>query len=66
MTRVAWLNEVMWTELFMENRDYLTEEIRFLREELKKYQNALEQQDFEKMRELLREGKERKVEVDGR
>ena len=50
----------------MENRDYLTEEIRFLREELKKYQNALEQQDFEKMRELLREGKERKVEVDGR
>ena len=66
LTRVAWLNEVMWTELFMENRDYLTEEIRFLREELKKYQNALEQQDFEKMRELLREGKERKVEVDGR
>ena len=66
LTRVAWLNEVMRTELFMENRDYLTEEIRFLREELKKYQNALEQQDFEKMRELLREGKERKVEVDGR
>ena len=66
LTRVAWLNEDLWSELFMENRDYLIDEIAFLRDELRKYQEALEQEDLNSMRELLREGKERKVEVDGR
>ena len=27
LTRVAWLNETMWTDLFLENRDYLLEEL---------------------------------------
>ena len=27
MTRVAWLNETMWAELFMENKDYLLQEL---------------------------------------
>ena len=27
LTRVAWLNEHMWTDLFLENRDYLLEEL---------------------------------------
>ena len=29
MTRVAWLNEDMWTELFLDNPDYLAEEVAF-------------------------------------
>ena len=66
LTRVAWLNEEMWSALFLENRDYLIEEIQFLRDELKKYEDALEQEDQEYLKALLKEGKERKVEVDGR
>ena len=66
LTRVAWLNEEMWSALFLENRDYLIEEIKFLRDELKKYEDALEQEDQEYLKALLKEGKERKVEVDGR
>ena len=56
----------MWSALFLENRDYLIEEIKFLRDELKKYEDALEQEDQEYLKALLKEGKERKVEVDGR
>lgn len=66
LTRVAWLNEEMWGELFMDNKDYLVQEIQFLRDELKKYEDALLQDDLAELKALLKEGKERKVEVDGR
>ena len=57
MTRVALLNENMWSELFMENSDNLTTEIDLLINELTKYRNALVNGDREKMTELLREGR---------
>ena len=37
MTRVARLDENMWTELFMENRDFLSEQLDILIENLQKY-----------------------------
>ena len=57
LTRVAYLNENMWTELFMDNRDNLLREINGLIENLSKYSEALENEDSEKLRELLIEGK---------
>ncbi len=64
MTRVAWLNPDMWTELFFENKDNLLKEVDILMEELKKYRDALENDDRETMRDLLDEGKRRKEEID--
>lgn len=63
LTRVAWLNAPMWTELFSENRDYLIAEIDGLTEELKKYRDALAADDRETLCALLEEGKKRKEEV---
>jgi hypothetical protein len=37
MTRVARLNEYMWTELFMDNSEYLTEEVDALIDRLAEY-----------------------------
>lgn len=65
-TRVAYLDANMWTELFMENKDYLKKEIDVLCEELKKYSKALEDNDADRLHQLLEEGKERKMEVDHR
>ena len=65
LTRVAWLNETMWTELFFENADYLTGEIDFLIKELSAYREALSNGDREGMKELLREGRLCKEAVDG-
>lgn len=65
-TRVAYLDADMWTELFMENRDNLKFEIDTLIAELQKYSDALDNQDADRMRELLVEGRERKVEVEKR
>lgn len=63
LTRVAWLNAPMWTELFLDNRDYLTEEIDGLTAELQKYRDALAAGDRETLCALLEEGKKRKEEV---
>ena len=64
MTRVAWLNEKMWTELFFENRDPLMFEIDTIINSLKEYRDALEDGDREKMMTLLRDGRIAKEEID--
>lgn len=64
MTRVAKLNENMWTELFFENKENLLIEIDGLIERLKEYKTALYQDDKETMFQLLKEGRERKAMVD--
>ncbi len=62
MTRVADLNNEMWTELFLENSDYLAEEIDTLAENLKKYSEALKNNDRDALNSLLLEGKQSKRE----
>lgn len=57
LTRVAWLNEKMWTELFIENGDYLAAEIDLVVENLKKYSDAIKSKDEKGLEELLREGR---------
>ena len=66
MTRVAWLNPVMWAELFMDNRDFLLRELSILSEHLNEYAEALRTGDRETLIALLEEGKARKEEVDGK
>ena len=63
MTRVAKLNEKMWTELFMENNDNLVKEIDVLINNLQKYKSALEEADSEALSALLKEGKETKIQA---
>lgn len=65
MTRVAYIDEDMWTELFLENRDNLTEELTEYMTELGRYLDALKSGDAAALTRLLREGKERKREVEG-
>ena len=64
LTRVAWLNERMWTELFLENRDNLLHELDIFLASLHKYRDALQNEDFDGLQALLYEGKRLKEEVD--
>ena len=65
MTRVAWLNPIMWTQLFLENKDHLIFEIDNLQKELQKYKDALVNDDADGLIGLLDEGRKIKEEVDG-
>ena len=65
LTRVAWLNPDMWTDLFLANSDYLIPEIDCIINELSKYRDAMKENDGETLRALLDDGRRIKEEVDG-
>ena len=64
LTRVAYLNENMWTELFLDNKDNLIFELDNIIEELKKYSDAMKNNDADTLKQLLKDGKEMKIRVD--
>ena len=64
LTRVAWLNPEMWTQLFLDNDDYLIEEIDILMDHLREYREALKDRDRERLIKLLDDGRRIKEEVD--
>lgn len=64
MTRVAYLNEDMWSELFLENEPYLESELDRLIENLQAYKDALKNRDEGRLYHLLHTGKEMKVKSD--
>ena len=65
MTRVARLDENMWTELMLSDADYLVKELGILIENIAAYKDALERMDEEKLRQLLKEGREAKASAGG-
>lgn len=65
MTRVATLNETMWTELFLENRENLLHEVESLIGALSDFRDALKEDDEKKLAALLKEGTECKKRADG-
>ena len=65
MTRVAWLNENMWSELFLENREPLLFEIDSIINSLTEYRDALKDGDKVRMTEILKEGRIAKENIDG-
>ena len=64
LTRVAKLNEVMWTELFLDNAQHLGFELDCLIRSLQEYRDAIAAGDAETLRRLLKEGRERKEAID--
>lgn len=65
MTRVARLDEDMWTELFLDDADYLTGELEVLVGHLIEYLDALKARDADTLRALLRDGREKKATAGG-
>ncbi len=62
MTRIATMNERMWTDLFMQNRENLIYELDTLIENLSKYNTALKNSDTDEMLRLIAEGRQLKEE----
>lgn len=64
LTRVAWLNPEMWTELILSNRNNILEELSIYIDNLAAYKTAIENNDANTLCQLLDEGRKRKEEVD--
>lgn len=64
LTRVARLNSKMWSELMIDNRDYLSGELGEIIGHLTEYKQALDDNDEERLAVLLEEGNRRKLDID--
>lgn len=60
LTRVARLDEKMWTDLFLRNTDYLVDEIDEIIKHLIEYKDVLVNHDAEKLEILLKDGRVKK------
>ncbi|MBQ7292482.1 MAG: prephenate dehydrogenase [Clostridia bacterium] len=66
LTRVAKLNEYMWAELFLENRENMLFELDSIIGSLQEYRDAINDNDFERLKDILKEGRILKEQVDGK
>lgn len=65
LTRVAWLNPQMWTELFLGNKENILTELDCYIQSLQSYRDAIAIGDEVRLTALLDDGRKRKEEVDG-
>ena len=54
LTRIAQINDEMWSELFLNNKDYLLYEMDCFRKSFDELYNKIKQEDREGMREMMR------------
>lgn len=69
LTRVAKLNEYMWSSLFLCNKEALLREINCILEHIAEYRDALVDNDAQRLTEILRDGrilKEKSIELYGK
>lgn len=55
VTRVAMINDVMWSELFCENKDMLVKEVAALREGLKELEEYIDNCDAQSLRKRMKQ-----------
>ncbi|MEG0169347.1 prephenate dehydrogenase [Anaerorhabdus sp.] len=53
LTRIAKINENLWSELFIMNKDFLLKEIDDFLDEMKRFRDTLEKEDVEEMKRLF-------------
>lgn len=64
LTRIAKINENLWTELFLLNKDYLIQEIEDFTKELNHFKDTLYNEDSEEMKRLFIQSTKRRKQFD--
>ncbi len=60
LTRIARINDLMWSELFVSNKDMLLEQMNLFIDKFNALKNMLEEEDVEGMRAMMRHSTERR------
>ena len=61
LTRIARINDLMWSELFLENRDVLLEQMDMFMDKFSSLRSMLESGDVDGMREMMRLSTQRRA-----
>ena len=54
LTRIAKINDAMWSELFMLNKEELIKQMDLFMNKFKDLKSTIENEDLDKMREMMR------------
>lgn len=65
LTRISMINEPLWSDLFLENKDHLLKMISNFEESLNKFKNAIESNDKDALKKLMTESKEKRKKIEG-
>jgi prephenate dehydrogenase len=60
LTRIAHINETLWSELFLSNQSYLLEAIQQFKQQLETIENAIKNQDSKTLNTLLKTSREKR------
>ena len=60
-TRVAVINEILWSELFIENKDALCILIDEMKESLERIENAIKKEDYDTLKAIMKRATEAKL-----
>ena len=60
LTRIAKINEVMWSELFIDNKEHLLRQMNMFLRQFEKLKKTLEDEDAEEMKKIMRLSTERR------
>ena len=61
LTRIARINDVMWSELFVENKDALLEQMNLFIDKFNDLKKMLEEEDIDGMRKMMKHSTERRA-----
>ncbi|VEU82876.1 Arogenate dehydrogenase [Acholeplasma hippikon] len=64
LTRIAKINEEMWSELFMDNKEALIEETNRFISVLENLKNMIKHEDYSQLKSNLRKSKEKRISFD--
>ena len=61
LTRIARINDVMWSELFVQNKDALLEQMNLFIDKFNELKKMLEEEDIDGMRKMMKHSTERRA-----
>ena len=61
LTRIARINDLMWSELFVANKSALLEQMNLFMDQFQKLKTMLENEDIEAMRAMMRHSTQRRA-----
>lgn len=64
LTRIARINDLMWSELFMTNQKALLDQMNLFSKQFERLRDMIEKGDVEEMREMMRTSSERRAKFD--
>ena len=61
LTRIARINDLMWSELFVANKDVLLEQMNLFIDKFNSLKTMLETEDIDGMRDMMRHSTQRRA-----